>query len=305
MSSKSSSPTFIGGQAVIEGVLMRNKDTIAIAVRTEKGKIILKKETLQGIAKKYRVLQAPFLRGIVAFFQMLVVGIKALTYSTNVALGEEEEVLSFWEIAGIIVLSLLFSIGLFVLVPYVVTSVIGFDERTAPFAFNLVDGVIKLFFFISYVILIGTMKDIKRVFQYHGAEHKAVHCHEAGLPLTVKNVQRFPTIHPRCGTSFIAFVLLIGIFLLSVIAPLTTFIFPSFVMLPFFLQKGILFVLRILFLLPIASVSYEILKLAGKYKENRLLHVLNAPGLLIQKITTREPNDAMVRVAMKALKAVL
>lgn len=295
----------IGGQAVIEGVLMRNKNTIAIAVRTEKGKIILKKETLKSIAEKYPFLQWPFLRGIIAFFQMLVVGIKALTYSTNVALGEEEEVLSFWEIAGIIALSLVLSIALFVLVPYVVTSVIGFDERTAPIAFNLVDGVIKLLFFVAYVALIGAMEDIKRVFQYHGAEHKAVHCHEAGLPLTVKNVQRFSTIHPRCGTSFLAFVLLIGIFLLSVIAPLTTFVFPAFLTLPFLLQKGILFLLRILFLLPIASISYEVLKLAGRYKENKVLQLLNAPGLLIQKITTREPDGKMVEVAMKALKAVL
>lgn len=296
---------FIGGQAVIEGVLMRNKNTIAIAVRTEKGKIILKKEILKTLAERYPIFQWPFLRGIVAFFQMLVVGIKALTYSTNVALGEEEEVLSFWEIAGILAFSLLLSIGLFVLVPYIVTSIIGFDERTAPIAFNLVDGVIKLIFFIAYVALIGMMNDIKRVFQYHGAEHKAVHCHESGLALTVKNVQKFPTVHPRCGTSFIAFVLLIGIFLLSVIAPTTIMLFPSFVFLSFFLQKGILFFLRILFLLPIASVSYEVLKLAGRYKENRALQLLNAPGLLIQKITTREPDDRMVQVAVKALKAVL
>jgi uncharacterized protein YqhQ len=295
----------VGGQAVIEGVLMRNKEKIAIACRTEKGKIILKKQTLTPLTKKFPILGWPFLRGIIGFFQMLIIGMKALTYSTNVALGEEEEVLKPWEIVGMIGLSLLFSVALFVAVPYIVTHYMGFDERTAPIAFNLVDGVIKLIIFITYVIAIGYMEDIRRVFQYHGAEHKAVNCYEAGVKLTIKNVQKYSTIHPRCGTSFIAFVLLIGIFILSVIAPLTNFVFPGFATLSFWPQKVILFALRIVFLLPIASISYEILKLAGKYRENKILQLVNSPGLLIQKITTQEPDDKMVEVAIKSLKAVL
>ncbi|PIN78430.1 hypothetical protein COV16_05930 [Candidatus Woesearchaeota archaeon CG10_big_fil_rev_8_21_14_0_10_34_8] len=295
----------IGGQAVIEGVLMRNKDNIAIAVRTEKGKIILKKEKIDGISKKYPFLAWPFFRGIVGFFQMLVIGMKALTYSTNVALGEEEEVLNAWEIVGLIGFSMLFAIGLFVLVPYVITHVIGFDERSSPILFNLVDGLIKLIIFISYVAVIGYMEDIKRVFQYHGAEHKAVNCFESGKKLTVANVKKFSTIHPRCGTSFIAIVLLVGIFILSVISPITNLLIPSFSELSFILQKVILFLLRILFLFPIAAVSYEILKLAGKYKDNKILQLVNAPGLLIQKITTREPDNKMIEVAIKSLKAVL
>lgn len=298
-------PTSIGGQAVIEGVLMRNKDQLAIAVRTEKGKIILKKEKIEGITKKYPFLGWPFLRGIIAFFQMLVIGIKALIYSTNVALGEEDEVLGFWEIAGLITMSLAFGIGLFVLVPYVVTNVIGYDERTAPIAFNLVDGGIKILIFIAYVALIGYFEDIRRVYQYHGAEHKAVNCYEAGKKLTVENVKKFSTIHPRCGTSFIMFVLIIGIFLLSIIAPLTQFLVPSFSSLPFLAQKTILFFLRILFLLPIASVSYEILKLAGMFRENKVLQLVNSPGMLIQKITTQEPDNKMIEVAIKALKGVV
>lgn len=298
-------PTTIGGQAVIEGVLMRNKDALAIAVRTEKGKIVIKKEQIKSIAKKYPFLGWPFLRGIVAFFQMLVIGIKALIYSTNVALGEEEEVLGFWEIAGLITMSLAFGIGLFVLVPYVVTNVIGYDERSAPIAFNLVDGAIKILIFIAYVALIGYFEDIKRVYQYHGAEHKAVNCFEAGKQLTVANVRKFSTIHPRCGTSFIMFVLIIGIFLLSIIAPLTQFLVPAFSLLPFLMQKTILFFLRILFLLPIASVSYEILKLAGMFRENKVLQLVNSPGMLIQKITTQEPDNKMIEVAIKALKGVV
>ena len=141
----------IGGQAVIEGVLMRNKDQIAIAVRNEKGKIILKTETIESITKKYPFLGWPFLRGIIAFFQMLVIGIKALTYSTNIAMGEKEEQLNAWEIAGLIGTSFVFSIAIFVLAPYIMTHVAGFDERTSPVYFNLIDGAIKMLLFVIYV----------------------------------------------------------------------------------------------------------------------------------------------------------
>ncbi len=295
----------IGGQAVIEGVLMRNKDNIAIAVRTEKGKIVLKKEIIASITTRYPFLACPFFRGIIAFFQMLVIGIKALMYSTNVSIGEKEEHLSVLEITGLIVISLLFSIGIFVLAPYVMTHIIGFDERTAPIVFNLIDGIIKMLFFIIYVAIIGSMADIRRVFQYHGAEHKTVNCYEAGKRLTVQNVKQFSTIHPRCGTSFIVFVMIVGIFILSLIAPLTTAIVPTFSGLPFLLQKTTFFLLRILFLLPIASLSYEVLKLAGKYHENKILQLANSPGMLIQKLTTKEPDNKMIEVAITALKAVI
>ncbi|MEK6868238.1 MAG: DUF1385 domain-containing protein [Nanoarchaeota archaeon] len=295
----------IGGQAVIEGVLMRNKDRIAIAVRNEKGKIILKKETILSITKKYPFLGWPFFRGVIAFFQMMVIGIKALMYSTNIAMGEKEEQLTSWEIAGLIGVSLLFSIGIFVLAPYIMTHVIGFDERTAPVLFNLVDGVIKMIIFAAYVAIIGKMEDIRRVFQYHGAEHKTVNCYEAGKKLTIQNVKMFSTIHPRCGTSFIMFVMIVGIFILSAIAPLTAAVVPTFEGLPFFAQKIILFLLRIVFLLPIASVSYEILKLAGKYRDNKILQLVNSPGMLIQKLTTKEPDNKMIEVAIRSLKAIV
>ncbi len=303
MKKKNTVDLAIGGQAVIEGVLMRNKEKIAIAVRTESGKIILKKEVLN--VNKYRFVNLPFIRGIVAFVQMLTIGIKALTYSTNIALGEDEEVLQLWELIGMIIFTFLFAVVIFVAVPYVTTLLIGFDEQINPILFNLVDGFIKLFLFIVYVVAISYMDDIYSVFQYHGAEHKAVNCFEAGKKLTVKNVQRYTTIHPRCGTSFIVFVLLIGIFILSVIAPLTNFIFPSFQMLHFAVQKIVLFLLRIAFMLPIASVSYEFIKIAGKYKSNKLIGIINMPGMLIQKITTKEPDDRMVEVAIKSLKAVI
>ena len=227
----------IGGQAVIEGVLMRNKEEIAIAVRNEKGKIILKTETIESVTKKYPFLGWPFLRGIIAFFQMLIIGIKALTYSTNIAMGEKEEQLNAWEIAGLIGTSFVFSIAIFVLAPYIMTHVAGFDERTSPVYFNLVDGAIKMLLFVIYVGVIGYMEDIRRVFQYHGAEHKAVNCYEAGKELTIKNVKAFSTIHPRCGTSFIMFVMIVGIFILSLIAPLTTAVVPAFSGFSFFSQK--------------------------------------------------------------------
>lgn len=295
----------IGGQAVIEGVLMRNKDTLSIAVRTEKGKIVLKKELIPTITAKYSFFGWPFFRGIVGFFQMLVIGMKALTYSTNVALGEEEDVLGFWEIAGMIALSLVFAIGFFVLVPYVVTNLLGFDDVKMPLLFNLIDGMIKMALFLLYVYAISFMSDIHRVFQYHGAEHKTVNCFEAKEKLTVANVRKFSCIHPRCGTSFIMLVMIVGILLLSLIGPLMTLLFPSLLSLPFLFQKGILFVLRILFLLPIAGVSYEVLKAAGKYRSNKLLQLVNSPGLLLQKITTQEPDDKQIEVAIAALKGVV
>ena len=167
------------------------------------------------------------------------------------------------------------------------------------------DGAIKMLLFVIYVAVIGYMEDIRRVFQYHGAEHKAVNCYEAGKELTIKNVKAFSTIHPRCGTSFIMFVMIVGIFILSLIAPLTTAVIPTFSGFPFFVQKTILFLLRIVFLLPIASVSYEVLKLAGKYRTNRLLQLVNSPGMLIQKLTTKEPDEKMIEVAIKSLKAVI
>lgn len=295
----------IGGQAIIEGVLMRNKDTVAIAVRNDKGKIVLKKESIPPLTEKYPFFGWPFFRGIIGLFQMLTIGIKALTYSTNVALGEEEEVLSGWEIIGMIALSFLFAIGFFVFVPYAVTHILGYDDVSNPLSFNIIDGIIKMALFLLYVYLIGFMQDIHRVFQYHGAEHKAVNCFEAGKKLTVANVKLFSTIHPRCGTSFIMLVMIVGILLLSVIGPVMMFFFPSLLSLPFFFQKGILFVVRILFLLPIAGLSYEVLKAAGKYRSNKILQLVNSPGLLLQKITTQEPDDKQIEVAIAALKGVV
>ena len=290
----------IGGQAVIEGVMMRNKDTLAVAVRNDKGKIIVKKEKIRTFTG---IITWPFIRGVAAFFQMLVIGIKTLTYSSNIALGEDEK-LDSKEIAGIIALSLVIGIGMFVLVPYIVTYIIGFSETTEPLLFNIIDSIIKIILFVAYVAIIGRMKDVKRVFQYHGAEHKAVNCFESGKKVIVKNVKKFSTIHPRCGTSFILLVMVVGIFVLSLISPLAMLI-PSFSFLPFFAQKIILFFIRILFLLPIAGISYEILKLAGKYKENKILNAVNYPGMLIQKLTTQEPDNKQIEVAIKALETVI
>ncbi|MFA6888875.1 MAG: DUF1385 domain-containing protein [Candidatus Woesearchaeota archaeon] len=290
----------IGGQAVIEGVMMRNKNILAVAVRNEKGKIIVKKEKIKLFTG---ILTWPFIRGIVAFFQMLVIGIKTLTYSSNIALNEDEK-LDSWGIAGIISLSFVIGIGMFVLVPYIVTYFMGFNETTEPVLFNLIDSIIKMILFVAYVAIIGQVKDVRRVFQYHGAEHKTVNCYEAGKKITIQNVKKFSTIHPRCGTSFILLVMIVGIFVLSLISPLAM-LFSSFSLLPFFVQKIILFFTRILFLLPIAAISYEILKLAGKYKDNVVLNAVNYPGMLIQKLTTQEPDNKQIEVAIKAIEKVI
>jgi uncharacterized protein YqhQ len=290
----------IGGQAVIEGVMMRNKNILAVAVRNEKGKIILKKEKI----KTYYAQKIPFVRGIIAFFQTLSIGIKTLTHSSNIALGEDEQFDSK-EIIGIIALSLLFVISFFVLVPYIITSVIGFNEATQPVLFNVIDSVIKIAFFLIYVVVIGSLKDVKRVFQYHGAEHKAVNCYEAGKKLTVQNVKKYSTIHARCGTSFIMLVLVVGIVLFTFIAPTVLYFFPTIGGLSLVVQKIIFFTVRILFLLPIASISYEILKLTGAHKENMFLHTINYPGMLFQKLTTQEPDNKQIEVAIVALEKVL
>lgn len=291
--------TSIGGQAVIEGVMMRSKNTLAVAVRNEKGKIIVKKEKIKEFTG---ILALPFIRGIATFFHMLSIGIKTLTYSSNIALHEDEK-LDSWEIAGIIALSLAVGICMFVLAPYIITYILGFSETAEPVLFNIIDSIIKIILFVAYVALIGQMRDVKRIFQYHGAEHKAVNCYEAGEKLHIRNIKRYSTIHARCGTSFILLVMIVGIFVLSLIGPIALLV-PAFQSLPFIMQKIILFFLRIAFLLPVAGISYEILKLAGKYKENIILNCLNYPGMLIQKLTTQEPDNKQIEVAMKALEAI-
>lgn len=295
----------VGGQAVIEGVMMKSPNFVAVAVRKSNKTITIKEMPYNSLTNKYSFLKWPFLRGMVLLFEMLILGLKSLTFAAHEVFEEDEEQLSNWGIALTLIVSLVFSIGLFLVVPYAVTYLLGFNEETNSIMFNAIDGMIKLGLFIGYVALISMMTDIKRVFQYHGAEHKAVNCYEGGKKLTVANAQKFTTINARCGTSFVLFVMLIGIFVFSIVPILVTHSYPAFEELNFLVQRGILLVTRLLFLLPLASVSYEVLKLSAKHSTNPLFKIIMQPGLLVQKLTTRQPTDDQVKVALESMKYVL
>lgn len=298
----------IGGQAVIEGVMMKSPCFVAVAVRKPNKKIKVEEIIHDPLAKRYKFLGWPMFRGILALIEMLVLGIKALTFSANESIeqeGEEKEELSAWSIIITIFLSLLFGVVLFVIIPYAITTLVGFHEDKNSVLFNLVDGILKIIIFVSYVALIGMMRDIKRVFQYHGAEHKVVNCYEAGKKLNVRNCRKYSTINPRCGTSFILFVILLGIIVFSLTPLVVDTLWPGVENLSFIWKKAVMVSIRILFLFPLAAISYEFLKMTARYCNNWLVKIAIAPGLLVQKLTTREPTDDMVEVAIKAMKNVL
>lgn len=291
----------IGGQAVIEGVMMKSHDYMAIAVR-KKNKIRVKKERLKKRPKFFRWF---FIRGIVNLIDILVLGIKALTWSADQQAEKKEEKITKPEMIITLLISFGFVILIFVVVPYLITYLAGFKEETGAIVFNLIDGLIKIGFFILYLIIISKMKDVKRLFQYHGAEHKAVYCYEHNKELTVKNTKKFTTLHPRCGTSFLFVVLIVSILVFSLLPSLVIYLYPNFVNLSFWNRRIILVILRILTIPKIAGISYEFLKLSSKFKNNPLVKVLILPGLLIQKLTTKKPNNRQIEVAIRALKEVL
>lgn len=281
MSKKSSS---IGGQAVIEGVLMKNNSRIAIAVRRPDKKISVKKENMTPWAKKCRVLGWPIIRGTVNLIEMMVIGIKALNYSANEALGEEEEI-SGKESAITMIIAFALAVGLFFVLPLYLAKWIG----TKGVMFNVIDGVIRLVIFFLYLSAISMMRDVKRLFQYHGAEHMSVHCLEHGEKLTVQNVRKYGTAHRRCGTTFLFFVLIISIIMFS------------FIVTDSFIVK---LVGRIVLIPVVAGLSYELLKLGAKFPNNMLVSILVWPGMLLQRMTTRIPDKRQIEVAIKALEAV-
>ncbi|MBS3098563.1 DUF1385 domain-containing protein [Candidatus Woesearchaeota archaeon] len=290
----------VGGQAVIEGVMMKNDNNIAIAVRNENGKIVTKKEKL----KKRKFSKTVFVRGIANLVEMLIIGLKALVWSAN-QMEKEEERLSKKEIFFTLFFSIAFVVLFFIALPYFLTIIAGIKEEASPILFNLVDGIIKVALFVLYVILISFLKDVRRLFQYHGAEHKVVYCYEASKKLTVENAKKFSTRHPRCGTSFVILVFIVSILIFSILPPVVIWLYPNFTALNFWVQKGILFPLRLLFIIPIASITYELLRLSGKHKDNFMVKIISQPGLLLQGITTKEPNKKQIEVAIKALKDVL
>lgn len=271
----------VGGQAVIEGVMMRNKEKVAIAVRLNDGKIKVKK---YGSKKMPKFFNWFFMRGIVGLVLTMYDGVKGLIWSANQTLDTEEKISN----SGV-VLTMLFSFGMgllfFVGVPFLIASLVKLEG----FWFNLVDGGIRLGLFFGYVLGISYMKDVKRLFQYHGAEHKAINCYESGKKLTLGNVKKFTTLNQRCGTSFIFIVLIVSIMLFCLITG----------------KWYVKLSARILLIPVIAGISYELLKLSDRFKENWLVKGMIKPGLWMQRITTNEPDDSQIEVGIKALEEVV
>lgn len=277
----------VGGQAVIEGVMMRGPELTATAVRDPSGKIQVEVKPIHSISERFPILKKPFIRGTVSLIESLVIGMKSLSYSAKMA-GEEDEQLTDKEMAGTIVFALVLASILFIAIPTGAAKL--FHVITAdPVFLNLMEGFLRLIIFLAYIWGISRMKDIRRVFQYHGAEHKTIHCYEAGLPLTVANVQQFSRLHPRCGTNFLLIVMLVSIFVFAFLG------WPS-------LAERI--ASRILLLPVVAGISYEIIRLAGR-SDNKIIQTAIKPGLWLQYLTTRPPADDMVEVAIESVKAVL
>lgn len=281
-------PFNVGGQAVLEGVMMRAKDHVAVAVRKENGDIVLKREECHSLGERFKILKIPLVRGFVVLLESLIMGVKALNFSANQQLEGEEEDIGPLEMAITLVLAFGFGILLFVVVP---TLLANFMENRINNAviLNLLEGIIRLVVFLLYIMLISRMKDIQRVFQYHGAEHKTVFTFEAGEELTVENARKYSTLHPRCGTGFLLIVVVVSIIMFS------------------FLRWDTLMIriLTRMILLPVvAGISYEIIKLAGCHRSG-LMHCIIWPGLMLQKLTTQEPDDQQLEVAIAALKEAL
>jgi uncharacterized protein YqhQ len=284
----------IGGQAVIEGVMMRAPRSVAIAVRRPSGEIVVRKDLVIPLSERFPLLKLPVLRGAAALFSSLAIGMKALNFSANEAIveeGKEKQEMSPMVMGGTIALALLFGIALFFILPLYLTKLLVPVIGTSNIVFNLVDGVIRVAVFLLYVYSISRMNDIQRVFQYHGAEHKSIFAFEAGSPLTVEKVREFSRLHPRCGTSFLLIVMLVSIFVFSLIPKLW----------PFYMKAGA----RIVLLPLIAGVSYEVLKWSASHETSALVRMLIAPGLALQRLTTREPDEGQLEVAIRSMEEAL
>ncbi|MDO4690304.1 MAG: DUF1385 domain-containing protein [Fusobacterium sp.] len=283
----------IGGQAVIEGVMMRGTECLATAVRKPSGKIVYKKTKI--IGKDNKFFKKPFIRGIVMLFESLVLGVKELTFSANQA-GEEEESLSDRQAVLTTIFSLSLGIGLFIVLPSIIG---GFFFADSKIKANLTEAIVRLSLFIGYIWLISFSKDVKRVFEYHGAEHKSIYAYENDMELTPENAKKFTTLHPRCGTSFLFIVMFIAIIVFSVIdfiLPIPSNLFYKFL---------IKVILRILLMPLIASLSYELQRYSSKHLDNPLIKLISLPGLALQRITTKEPDMEELEVAIVAIKASL
>lgn len=289
----------IGGQAVLEGIMMKHREEYSVAVRKPDGQIEVTKDRYTGVAGRVGALaRIPFVRGIFNFIDSLVLGMKTLTYSASFYEDEEQkertreeeekkERQEKWLMRGVMTISIVLAVGIFMILPYFLSGflkplVSSYHVRT------VIEGFVRIGIFIIYILLISRTEDIQRTFMYHGAEHKCINCIENGLPLTVENVRASSRQHKRCGTSFLFFVLLISIILLLLVQ----------------VESPVMRVVVRIALLPvIAGISYEVLKAAGN-SDNPVINLFSRPGLAIQKLTTKEPDDSMIEVAIQAVEAV-
>jgi uncharacterized protein YqhQ len=283
-------PTFTyGGQALIEGVLMRGRDAIAVALRHPDGQIVYATERLDSGFHGTRWSKAPFIRGLVVLYETLIVGTRWLVRSANVQAQEEGVELGRGSIALMLGLTLVAGVGIFFLFPLLVATITAANVENGLVQ-HLIEGLVRVGIFLGYLALIGRAPDIRRVFQYHGAEHMTIHALEAGDPLTVAEVRKYPTAHQRCGTEFLVVVILLSIVAFSIVGRQ---------------QLVIMIVSRILLIPVIASVGYEILRFGARHRGNLIVKVLLYPGLIVQMITTKQPTDDMIEVAIVSMEQAL
>ncbi|MBN2288365.1 MAG: DUF1385 domain-containing protein [Candidatus Glassbacteria bacterium] len=289
----------MGGQAVIEGVMMRSADTWAVAVRSPNGEIVVKKESWLPAGKRFRFLKLPVLRGAVVLVETLVLGVKALSFSADVASSEQSSEddpaepktqKGFWwtvSLIGTVALSLLLGILIFFYIPLLLTELLNIES---PILFNLVDGLLRVVFFLAYLLIISRWQEIKRVFEYHGAEHKTIFAYEDSKELTWDNIRPYSTFHQRCGTSFILVLMLVSILVFILLGK------------PYLWQDRLL---RMLIIPLIGGITYELIKLGDRFAGHPVVRLFIGPGLWLQRITTRQPDKSQVEVAVASLRAAL
>jgi uncharacterized protein YqhQ len=278
---KEESSLAFGGQALIEGVMIRSRTHVVMCVRQPNNEILTHRAEINSLSERHRSLRLPFLRGIIAMIETLYLGVKGIYFSANAVL-EEEEKLTSKELAVVLVLTVAL-MSVFFVVPFLLTTLFNLTGVL----FNVVEAIVRLAMFLLYLTLVARWGEFKRVLQYHGAEHKTINAHEAEVPLNVAKVREFSRLHPRCGTSFIFIVMCVSILLFSIMPKLGFAARLAY---------------RVLLIPAIGGISYELLKLSGKYRDSIITRMLTLPGLAFQRLTTKEPDDDMLEVAIKAVE---
>jgi uncharacterized protein YqhQ len=273
-----------GGQALIEGVMIRSRTHMVMCVRKSNNEILTNIERINPLSERYRVLGVPFLRGIVALFETSYLGVKGLFFSANAAFEEEGEKFTYKEFAIVIAMALGL-VSFFVVVPYLLIALF----IPPGVLFNMIEATLRLAMFLLYLTFVSMWGEFKRVLMYHGAEHKTINAHEAGVPLDVANVKKYSRLHPRCGTSFLFIIVIVSIVLFSIMPNIGFFGNLAY---------------RVLLIPVIGGISYELLRLSGKYRDSTVTKIFTLPGLAFQRLATKEPSDDMIEVAVKAVQEV-